>query len=153
MLAALLLCLFWGTQQCYAQTSETDSVQLGNILIDSLYADDYDIRVVEKMEPAFISINNLIGENNVENIGKIFTVNYVFTNPKTEPIVIKRISVSCACIETIYPKTILREGQSTTITFKIEITNPGPFKANVIIYASNESLRFIKISHPITITN
>ncbi|OYU95577.1 MAG: hypothetical protein CFE21_10565 [Bacteroidetes bacterium B1(2017)] len=152
-LFALLLWLFGGSNYCLSQTIEEDSIIIGRIQVDSIYSDAYDIQLAEKMPTSYISINNIIGENNVENLGKKISVSYAFTNPKSEPIVIKRISVNCACIETIFPKTIINGGQTGVITFNIEIMEPGPFKASAVVYASDESLRFIKIIRPITITN
>ena len=137
----------------FAQDPEEDYVELGTITIIENFEDNYSVQVFELKDTGFISLSNLLGENSENNLGKTFDFNYLFQNPTSEPIIIRKISSNCGCIKTLFTEEPIGGGATRNIGFKFEVMEPGPFKVVVSIYGSDTQKSFLKVVQPIIISN
>lgn len=104
---------------------QTPENELGQLLTDQIYEDNYEFEAFIILDTIFIDINEING-GNLLTLGNdyLYTVN--FTNPTNKDVKLKGFSNPCACIATDWSSSVVSSGGTGFIKIKYKSTIVGP---------------------------
>ena len=90
---------------------------------------------------AFLSLETACQDFGVLKIKKnpFITVNFNFVNTGNVPLLILKTDVSCSCLSTDYPKTVIEPGEDGVITVTVDTKNQRGVFNKLVFLKSNAS--------------
>jgi hypothetical protein len=120
LIAAMLLSFV-----AFSQTDTTSDSNLGQLLENQVFKDNYENEAFELFDTLTVNIN-LLSNNNLLKLGDEYIVTVNFVNTLLKGILLKGFSNPCACISPEWSKTPIASGATGYLKLKYKATIIGP---------------------------
>lgn len=125
-----------------------DTIPVGEIILNTVIINDYEVVSPNLLDTIFVNTQMQTGDLTDNNIGDVFSIDIVLTNPNVSPVKYADYQKDCSCLILNLPNNQINPGGSITIPIKLEIMKP-KFTSTITLFGYDVNNKYLYQIQPI----